>query len=311
MEKRPFGKTGLKVSVLGFGGAEVGYRGATRAQVEALLNGALDAGLNVIDTAECYVTSEELIGQAVGRRRRDFYLFSKCGHSHGYEDPDWNHPERLQASLDRSLRRLMTDALDLYQLHSCSKETLERGEVIDFMQRAKASGKTRFIGYSGDQEGARYAVGTGVFDALQISVSIADQEAVEDILPEAARRQMGVIAKRPIANAIWMQKSAPDAYYAPYWERLRKLRYEFLQDGAGQAVDTALRFTLSVPGVSVAIVGTQSPAAGRTTRKSSPQARLSARPTKPSANAGRKSPARTGSDKREKRRLDEMAGRRS
>ena len=66
MERRRLGKTDMDVSVLGFGGSEIGYERASSATVKKLLNQALDAGLNVIDTAECYVTSEELIGTAVG-----------------------------------------------------------------------------------------------------------------------------------------------------------------------------------------------------------------------------------------------------
>jgi aryl-alcohol dehydrogenase-like predicted oxidoreductase len=259
MEKRKFGKTGMMVSVLGFGGAEVGFRGATQPQVEKLLESALDAGLNVIDTAECYMTSEELIGQTVSRRRKDYYLFTKCGHSHGYEDPDWQDMNRLEASLEQSLRRLKTDHVDLFQLHSCTEDVLRKGDVIDFMKRAKKSGKTRFIGYSGDNEAALYAVKTGVFDALQTSISIADQRSIDQWVPEAAKREMGIIAKRPIANVMWQEKSRPDAYYVDYWERLRVLRYKFLQNSPEEAVATALRFTLSVPGVSVAIVGTQKP----------------------------------------------------
>src|SRR4051812_12204272 len=103
METRMFGKTGMKVSVLGFGGAEVGYQGAPQEAVSRLLSAAIDAGLNVIDTAECYANSEELIGNALGTRRKEIYLFSKCGHSRGYGDPDWNDRKRLQESLDNSL----------------------------------------------------------------------------------------------------------------------------------------------------------------------------------------------------------------
>jgi len=259
MEKHKLGKTGLEVSVLGFGGAEVGFRGGTRASVGALLNGALDAGLNVIDTAECYMTSEDLIGQTVAHRRRDYVLFSKCGHSHGYDDPDWNDVKRLQASLDRSLQRLRTDHLDLFQLHSCTAEILQRGDVIDFMRKARDAGKTRFIGYSGDNADALCAVATGAFDTLQTSVSITDQQSIERLVPEAVKRGMGVIAKRPLANVMWAEKDRPDAYYVDYWERLKALKYDFLRGPVGDAVAIALRFTLSVPGVSVAIVGTQRP----------------------------------------------------
>ena len=79
MEKRRLGKTDMHVSVLGFGGSEIGYEQASPETVAELLNNALDTGLNVIDTAECYHNSEELIGQAVSDRRDEFYLSPSAG----------------------------------------------------------------------------------------------------------------------------------------------------------------------------------------------------------------------------------------
>ena len=115
MERRRLGKTDMVASVLGFGGSEIGYRRVSGRTVGRLLDGALDAGLNVIDTAECYEDSEELIGRAVGARRREFYLFSKCGHGRGWGRGDWR-PASLLASIERSLTRLATDLLDLSRL---------------------------------------------------------------------------------------------------------------------------------------------------------------------------------------------------
>jgi aryl-alcohol dehydrogenase-like predicted oxidoreductase len=259
MEKRMFGKTGMQVTPLGFGGAEIGYQGASAETVAKLLNSALDAGLNVIDTAECYINSEELIGNAVGHRRSDYFLFTKCGHADGLAHPDWSSPALLR-SIDRSLKRLRTDRVDLVQLHSCSEDLLRKGEVIEALQKARTDGKTRFIGYSGDGSAARYAVECGAFDVLQTSVSIADQQAIDLTLPLASKSGMGVIAKRPIANAVWKNGDiAPGEYYRPYWERLRVLQYDFLKGDMDIAVSTALRFTLSVPGVHTAIVGTTNP----------------------------------------------------
>src|SRR5712691_2058990 len=258
MEQRRLGRTDMVVSVLGFGGSEIGYdRVAVRA-VERLLGSALDAGLNVIDTAECYEDGEKLIGKAVGSRRREFYLLTKCGHPRGWGRGDWR-PKSLLASIERSLKRLATDNVDLIQLHSCSLAELEKGDVIEALERARERGWARYIGYSGDGAAARYAVECGRFDTLQTSINIADQEAIDLTLPLARARNVGVIAKRPLANVAWSYQRKPESYYEDYWRRLRRLDYPFLRDAPATAVGTALRFTLSVPGVHIAIVGTAKP----------------------------------------------------
>jgi aryl-alcohol dehydrogenase-like predicted oxidoreductase len=260
MEKRHLGRTDMEVSVLGFGGSEIGYERASAETVAKLLNSALDAGLNVIDTAECYYNSEELIGQAVAKRRSEFHLFTKCGHPHGMESgADWSKASILE-SAKRSLQRLKTDRLDLLQLHSCSEAELRKGEVIDALQTARDTGHTRYIGYSGDNHAAKFAVECGAFDTLQTSINIADQEAIDSIVPLARAKQMGVIAKRPIANAAWKTGHRPiDSYHHEYWERLRKLNYDFLRGDLNKSISIALRLTLSVPGVHTAIVGTKRP----------------------------------------------------
>jgi aryl-alcohol dehydrogenase-like predicted oxidoreductase len=257
MERRRLGRTDMDASMLGFGGSEIGYERASARTVERLLGGALDAGLNVIDTAECYEDSEVLIGKALGAHRGRVHLFTKCGHAGGWGRADWR-PSSLLKSIERSLKRLATDRVDLIQLHSCSLAQLRKGDVIDALERARERGWTRYVGYSGDGEAARYAIECGRFDTLQTSVSIADQQPLDLTLPLARARDLGVIAKRPLANVAWRYPRKPaESYYQDYWSRLRALDYDFLKGDA--AVATALRFTLAVPGVHTAIVGTTKP----------------------------------------------------
>jgi aryl-alcohol dehydrogenase-like predicted oxidoreductase len=257
----------MNVAVLGFGGSEIGYEKTDQATVAKLLNAALDAGLNVVDTAECYIDSEVQIGTAIGHRRKDYYLFTKCGHA--VDAPgrgvDWSKAGVLR-SVERSLKRLKTDAVDLLQLHSCSIDELKKGECIEGLEQAKKEGKTRYIGYSGDSKAARYAVECGRFDTLQSSVNIVDQECIELNLPLAWERNMGVIAKRPIANAVWRYDAKPEnEYNVEYWRRLQELKYDFAsgeartKQGPDGPAAIAMRFTAMQLGVHVLIVGTSKP----------------------------------------------------
>jgi aryl-alcohol dehydrogenase-like predicted oxidoreductase len=169
-------------------------------------------------------------------------------------------PDSLLRSIQRSLQRLKTERVDLVQLHSCGEDELRKGDVIAALRQARDKGYTRYIGYSGDGAAAKYAIECGAFDTLQTSVNVADQEAIDLTLPLARERQMGVIAKRPIANAVWRHAEKPEnSYYHTYWERLRKLEFDFVRGDPKVAVGTALRFTLNTLGVHTAIVGTKQP----------------------------------------------------
>jgi len=259
MERRVLGKTGMNVSVLGFGAAEIGYEGASQPDIDKLLNSALDQGLNAIDTAECYVDSEEKLGRSVAGRRADFFLFTKCGHAGNYFTPAWSGAE-ITASIEKSLKNLKTDYVDLVQLHSCDSKVLNKGEAIEALQKAKKEGKTCFIGYSGDGEDALCAVNLDVFDTLQTSVSVFDQQCIDTTLRLAKEKNLGVIAKRPIGNAVWRFKTKPEnEYVQEYWERAQKLAYDFCNGDADKVSEMALRFTLSQPAVCTMIVGTTKP----------------------------------------------------
>src|SRR5689334_3059103 len=117
MTKVQFGRSGLQVSQLGFGAAPIGYLNTEREKVRKILNLLLDRGVNVIDTAASYEGSEEMIAQAIGHRRKQFVLISKCGTTLPDIDGAAWSAELVRKTIDRSLCRLRTDHLDVMLLH--------------------------------------------------------------------------------------------------------------------------------------------------------------------------------------------------
>ncbi|UCC64569.1 MAG: aldo/keto reductase [Anaerolineae bacterium] len=262
MERRTLGRTGLQVGRLGVGLAEIGFQLtlADQAQAAEVLNAALDGGISFLDTAACYGISEELIVRTVAHRRQEYVLATKCGHvAGGYEGQEWT-AQTVEDSIDRSLTRLQNDYLDLVQLHSCGVDVLERGEVIQALLDAREAGKTRFVGYSGDNESARWAVESGLFDTLQTSFNLVDQRARANLFPQARARGMGIIAKRPIANGAWGASQSPSDYAAEYFERAQEMAALGPIPGAREnRILLALGFTFAHDEVDTIIVGTHNP----------------------------------------------------
>ena len=265
MEMRPLGKTGFEVSVLGFGGGPVGFDALDQDGVGRILNTLLDRGVNLIDTAAGYKGSEEAIGKAVAHRREEYVLVSKCGLGvEGIEGDPWSAPV-IAATVERALKRLQTDRLDVMLLHSCDLEILERDEAIGALVRARDAGKIRHLGYSGDNEAAVWAAKHPQVAVIETSVNICDQANIETLLPEARAHEIGVLAKRPIANGAWRRTSDISPFYLNYSRsyagRLEAMgigpaELGFSGDAAAAWPEIALRFTLAQPGVTTAIVGT-------------------------------------------------------
>lgn len=266
--RRILGKTGLEVSVLGFGGAPIGVLETEQKRVDHVLNLVLDEGVNLIDTAANYRGSEEAIGKAVGHRRDDYVLVSKCGRP--LADPSgkaWS-VRGITASIHQSLRRLGTDHLDVMLLHSCDLETLKRGEALGALVRARDAGRVRFVGYSGDNEAAAYAAELPEVAVIQTSVNVCDQANIDSVLPITERQNVGVMAKRPLANAAWKELSRQPGAYASYAktysERLAAMGITpaglgFQGDASRLWPEIAMRFTLSQKGVHTAMIGTTDP----------------------------------------------------
>jgi aryl-alcohol dehydrogenase-like predicted oxidoreductase len=252
MDHRPFGRTGLTVPRLGFGAGHVGDPALDETEVERLLHGALDLGVTLIDTARSYGLSEERIGRHLAGRRDEAVLSTKIGYGiPGYDD--WTGP-MITAGMEAALGRLRTDRIDIVHLHSCPLAVLERGEVVAALQAAVTAGKVRVAAYSGDNAPLDWAIASGAFGSVETSVNLVDQRSIERSLPAAAERGLGVIAKRPAANAPWRYSQRPAAEdVALYWERWRALG---LDPGPYGWTELALRFAAFQDGAHCAIVGT-------------------------------------------------------
>ena len=269
MDRSTLGKTGLEISRLGIGLSEIGFNLSfdDEKTVADVLNSALDNGINFLDTAACYNLAEEFVGRTIPHRRDAYVLASKAGHylPRG-EGEDWTY-DLIIESIERSLSRMKTDHLDLIQLHSCSIEVLERGDVIRAVQDAKKAGKALHIGYSGDNENAKWAVDSGLFETLETSFSLVDQGARANLFPGVVKQEMGLIIKRPIGNAVWGRASDPDpydhmasSYTEEYFRRAGVMAKSGpVQDAPDDPIELAMGFTLGHSEVSTAIVGTQNP----------------------------------------------------
>lgn len=265
MEQRRLGRTGLNVSVLGYGCAPVAYLKADQPSAAALIESLLDKGINFLDTATSYPGSHEFIGKHLSRRRDDYVLVSKCGQKvAGVDAPAWS-AQVVAASVDLALQKMNVDHVDVMLLHSCDLETLKKGEVIDTLVRARDAGKIRHVGYSGDNAAAAYAAAHPEIEVIETSINIVDQNNIDNVLPTAREHDVGVIVKRPIANACWKnldeQKGLYKTYAATYTDRLAKMSITPADLGFdGEPADIwpmiALRFTLAQAGVTTAIVGT-------------------------------------------------------
>ena len=220
-----------------------------------MLNRAVDLGVNLIDTAPSYGLSEERIGRHLSWRRHELVLSTKGGY--GTRFPDWT-AEAIAAGVEQACRRMRTDRVDLFHLHSCPLETLQHDDILEACRQIVRGGKARVAAYSGENEALQFAVDSGVFQSVQCSMNVCDQRALDGAIARASRKGIGVIAKRPLANAPWTGRSNDgDTAAAEYRERFRALA---LDPGALGWDELFLRFAAFAPGVTSCIAGTRQPA---------------------------------------------------
>jgi aryl-alcohol dehydrogenase-like predicted oxidoreductase len=273
---RALGRTGADVTILGYGAMEL--RGQPRGpeitdeDAGRLLNAVLDGGINLIDTSPDYGRSEELIGTYLSRRRDEFFLASKCGcpiETPADAPPPYPHDyskQNVRAAVERSLRRLRTDRLDLVQVHmSPSVATLDENGTIEELNDLRAEGKVRFIGMSGILPNLPGHIAMNVFDAFQIPYS-AVQRDHENLITEAVDKGAGTLIRGGAARGAASEEK--NWSNGPLTQEPGLGQRNWETSGVEDLINEAgigrqefiLRFTLSHPGLSTTIVGTANPA---------------------------------------------------
>lgn len=272
MEYSVLGKTGLKVSKLALGAAQLGNPNASEARVEKVLNNALDQGINFIDTAAMYKMSEERIGRYIAHRKSDFRIATKCGSywSETSGEPqlveDFS-PEGIMQTVERSRQKLKLDVIDLVQFHGLPPADGLQAS-FEALFELKEKGYADFVGVSADGPAAAAFAGKPAegnaaevaqqwpVDTWQFIYSLLSPEAAWELIPTLRDESIGTIFKRPISNVVWDMKEEPeDDFFRKPWQRARQLP---LQELAGELpmVEFALRFALSHPDVNTILVGT-------------------------------------------------------
>ena len=277
IKKRPFGSTGVKVGEIGFGGWSIGERqwgNPDLDQSTAALRAALDAGVTFFDTAQEYghTKSEEVFGEILGPRE-DVFIATKTGkYWEGEKFCTDYSPEYIVSSAEGSLRRLRRERIDLYQLHNPGPEVSARPETWEALQKLQQQGKIRFYGSSlSSMEELRAAIDNGCA-SVQLMVHMADVREMP-LLRAAAEAGLAVIVRTPLAWGALTGKyklpfELPESdfrspghwghkTFTKYVQRAQELRF---LEGPGQTLaQAAIRYVLSLEGVSVVIPGAKTP----------------------------------------------------
>ena len=218
MKYRRLGRTRLKVSEIGFGCWAIGgtsYGPTNDDDSMAALETGWQSGINFFDTADTYGHghSEELLGKFLEHKNRsEIFIASKVGWDfyHGGSKKNFD-PEYIRFACDQSLNRLKTDYVDLYQLHNPSLEKIKSGEAVAILDGLKKKGKIRFIGISIHQEAEAFAAMEDPrVDVLQAPFNLIDQRMAENVFREAKLKQIGILAREPLACGLLTGKYNAD-----------------------------------------------------------------------------------------------------
>jgi aryl-alcohol dehydrogenase-like predicted oxidoreductase len=298
---RQFGKTGWRVSEIGFGGARIGgllAQDGGRAASLRTLEAACDAGINFYDTADMYSQgeSEILVGKAFRKKRDKVFIATKGGYClpgrkrliqlikpfvkpiiraiglrrgavpaalSGTISQDFS-PGHLRKAVEASLRRLQSDYIDLYQIHSPPAEELRGSRLQDalgLLARLKAEGKIREYGIALDSvDDAAHCLGMEGIASLQMPFGLMDLEALDGVFEKVSERQYGIIARGCFGGGALKQSLTETDLRAiePKWERVLRIR-RLAEQMQRSSLEAALQFSLRIERISVTILGMRTP----------------------------------------------------
>jgi aryl-alcohol dehydrogenase-like predicted oxidoreductase len=225
MQYRTFGRTGWQVSDISFGAWAIGASWGAVDDRESLaaMHRALDLGCNLIDTADVYGDghSERLIARLRKERRDPFYVVTKAGRRLNPHTADGYNAANLTAFVERSLKNLDVETLDLVQLHCPPTEVYYRPEVFGALDDLARAGKIRFYGVSVEKvEEALKAIEYPGVQSVQIIFNLFRQRPAELFFPEAKRRQVAILARVPLASGMLTGKFSRDSQFAADDHRL-------------------------------------------------------------------------------------------
>jgi aryl-alcohol dehydrogenase-like predicted oxidoreductase len=219
MEYRELGRTGWKVSEISFGSWAIG---GTWGEVDdkesiAALHRALDLGVNFFDTADVYGDgrSERLLAQLREERHNEFYVATKAGRRLDPHIASGYNRKNLSAFVERSLKNLQTESLDLLQLHCPPTEVYYMPEVFGVLDDMVKAGKIRYYGVSVEKvEEALKAIEFPQVQSVQIIFNIFRQRPAELFFPEAQRRKVGILARVPLASGLLTGKLKQNSQFS-------------------------------------------------------------------------------------------------
>jgi aryl-alcohol dehydrogenase-like predicted oxidoreductase len=215
MKYRSLGKTGIKVSEISFGTWAIGGSWGQTSESESLkaLDKAMDEGVNFFDTADVYGDgrSERLLAQATRGKEDRIHIATKFCRAGDIHDPRTYSEMQVREWCEASLKRLNRETIDLYQIHCPPLEILKEGSVFGVLDQLQLEGKIRSYGVSVESvEEGLYCLGQPGVQALQIIYNLFRQKPLEELLPLALEREVGLLVRLPLASGLLTGKFTSD-----------------------------------------------------------------------------------------------------